>query len=73
MEHVAGSVSTGKYADFAVLDRDRMRVEPDAIMATRFLATCSAGHEVYAAPLSPTVYIAMRTRRRGKSCWGAHT
>lgn len=72
MEHVAGSIAAGKYADFAVLDRDWMRAEPDAIMATRFLATYSSGREVYAAPLSSTAYIAMRPRRRGGSCCGAH-
>ena len=67
-----GSLAVGKYADFAVLDRDWMRAEPEAIMATRFLATYSSGREVYAAPLSSTAYIAMRPRRRGGSCCGTN-
>ncbi|HEX3466966.1 MAG TPA: amidohydrolase [Candidatus Elarobacter sp.] len=73
MEHVAGSIAVGKFADFAVLDRDWMRVEPDAIMATRMLATYAAGREVYAAPLSPTAYIELRSRRRDGNCCAART
>jgi hypothetical protein len=72
MEHVAGSISTGKYADFAVLDRDWMRVAPDEVMATRFLATYSSGHQVYAAPLSGAQVGSLRPRRRGRNCCGAN-
>jgi predicted amidohydrolase YtcJ len=72
MEHAAGSIAPGKYADFAVLDRDWMRIAPDEIMATRFLATYSSGLEVHAASLSSATYIAMRPRRGGGNCCGAH-
>ena len=68
MEHVVGSISPGKFADFAVLDRDWMRVEPDAVMETRMLATYAAGREVYRAPLSRTTYTEMRARRRNGNC-----
>jgi len=71
MEHVAGSISTGKYADFAVLDRDWMRIVPDEVMATRFLATYSAGRQVYQAPLSTAELRSFRPRRRGGSCCGS--
>ncbi len=72
MEHVAGSIAPGKYADFAVLDRDWMRAEPDAVMATRFLATYSSGREVYAAPISTAAQHALRARRRGGNCCSAN-
>ena len=52
MEHAAGSIAVGKYADFAVLDRDWMRVAPEAVMATRVLATYSSGKPVYEAPMA---------------------
>jgi len=72
-EHISGSISTGKYADFAVLDRDWMRVAPDEVMATRFLATYSSGRAVYETPLTKTAQHAFRPRRRGgTSCCGAH-
>jgi urease alpha subunit len=72
MEHVVGSISTGKYADFAVLDRDWMRIAPDEVMATRFLATYSSGRQVYAAPLATTALRSLRPRRRGGSCCAAN-
>jgi predicted amidohydrolase YtcJ len=70
IEHVAGSISVGKYADFAVLDRDWMRIARDEVMATRFLATYSSGRQVYAAPLSTAALQPLRARRRGGSCCG---
>jgi predicted amidohydrolase YtcJ len=70
LERDAGSITVGKYADFAVLDRDWMRVAPERIMATRVLATYSAGTPVYEAPIS-TAMTALRARgRRGGSCCG---
>jgi predicted amidohydrolase YtcJ len=70
MERVTGSITPGKYADFAVLDRDWMRVASEEVMATRILATYSAGREVYAAPPSTTAQQSLRPRRHGKSCCG---
>jgi predicted amidohydrolase YtcJ len=42
-----GSLTPGKYADFVVLDRDIMRVAPDALLGTQILATYIAGRPVY--------------------------
>jgi predicted amidohydrolase YtcJ len=76
LERDAGSIAVGKHADFAVLDRDWMRVAPERIMATRVLATYSAGKPVYEAPIStamqtPPAHAPMRARgRRGGSCCG---
>jgi predicted amidohydrolase YtcJ len=58
MEHAVGSISVGKYADFAVLDRDWMRVAPEEIMGTRILSTYSSGKQVYEAPLDGTAEVA---------------
>jgi hypothetical protein len=70
-ERMSGSIGAGKYADFTVLDRDWMRVAPDEIMATRFLATYSSGRAVYEMPLTKTAQRAFRPRRRaGSSCCG---
>ncbi len=72
MENAAGSIAPGKYADFTVLDRDWMRVAPEAIMATRVLATYSAGKPVYEAPIDgKTTALRARGRRAG-SCCGPH-
>ncbi|HZX68652.1 MAG TPA: amidohydrolase [Candidatus Elarobacter sp.] len=72
-EHISGSISTGKYADFTVLDRDWMSVAPDEIMGTRFLAAYSSGRAVYETPLTKTAQHAFRPRRRaGSSCCAAH-
>ncbi len=65
MENIAGSIAVGKYADFTVLDRDWMTIESESVMATRVLATYSAGAPVYAASLAPrTERAALRPRRR---------
>ena len=73
MEHATGSISTGKYADFAVLDRDWMRAAPEAIMATRILATYVSGQPVFEAPIA-TALAALRARgRRDGQCCGRVT
>ncbi len=69
MEHAAGSITPGKYADFAVLDRDWMRVAPEAVMGTRVLATYSGGKPVYEAALAAkTTALRARGRRIGSCC-----
>ena len=69
MEHAAGSIAVGKYADFAVLDRDWMHVAPEAIMATRVLATYSGGKPVYEASIAAkTTALRARGRRIGSCC-----
>jgi predicted amidohydrolase YtcJ len=73
MENAVGSIALGKYADFTVLDRDWMRIAPEAIMATRVLATYSSGKPVYEAPINgKTTALRARGRRIG-SCCGPHT
>jgi predicted amidohydrolase YtcJ len=73
MEHATGSISPGKYADFAVLDRDWMRAAPETIMATRILATYVSGAQVYEAPMKATmVSLRARGRRSGSCCGGTH-
>ncbi|HEY0381098.1 MAG TPA: amidohydrolase [Candidatus Elarobacter sp.] len=72
MEHAIGSITVGKYADFTVLDRDWLRIAPEAVMATRVLATYSAGKPVYEAPIAGK-NTALRARgRRSGSCCGPH-
>jgi predicted amidohydrolase YtcJ len=44
-----GSLSAGKLADFAVLDRDVLTCPADEIKDTRVLATFSGGEKVYEA------------------------
>jgi len=69
MENAIGSIAPGKYADFTVLDRDWMRVAPEAIMATRVLATYSGGKPVYEAPINgKTTALRARGRRAGSCC-----
>jgi predicted amidohydrolase YtcJ len=46
-EHLVGSIATGKYADFVIMDRDWMRVPVDAIDATTIVATYFGGRRVY--------------------------
>ncbi len=67
-ESSLGSIERGKHADFTVLDRDWMTAEPDAIMATRILATYSAGRSVYEAPLTPQRSAFRARRPRHGSC-----
>ncbi|HUQ18719.1 MAG TPA: amidohydrolase [Gemmatimonadaceae bacterium] len=47
-ENDMGSLSTGKYADFVVLDRDIMKVPATEILQTRVLSTWIGGKRVYA-------------------------
>ena len=47
MEHVAGSLSPGKYADFVVLDQDIMTVAPERILETNVVMTVLGGRTVY--------------------------
>jgi predicted amidohydrolase YtcJ len=42
-----GSLQTGKYADFVVLDRDIMSVPDTSLLGTRVLATFIGGEAVY--------------------------
>ncbi len=46
-ERELGSLTPGKYADFVVLDRDIMRVDPDDVLGTKVLATYIGGVPVY--------------------------
>jgi hypothetical protein len=48
-ERDLGSLSTGKYADFVVLDQDIMRAPAETILATRVLSTWVGGKMVYEA------------------------
>jgi predicted amidohydrolase YtcJ len=48
-DEVAGSIAPGKYADFVLLDRDWLRVAPNAIERTEILATYFSGRRVYGA------------------------
>jgi hypothetical protein len=47
MEHVAGSLTPGKYADFTVLDQDIMTAAPERILETQVVMTILGGVPVY--------------------------
>ena len=49
-EHVLGSLTSGKYADFVLLDQDIMRVAPELILRTHVLQTWVGGSKVYEMP-----------------------
>ncbi len=49
-EDARGSLSAARYADFAVLDRDIMRGEPDDLPKSHVVATIIGGEVVYAGP-----------------------
>jgi predicted amidohydrolase YtcJ len=51
MEKRKGSIEVGKLADFCILDKDIMTVEPHSIKDVRTLATIVGGHIVYDAGL----------------------
>jgi hypothetical protein len=46
-EHVLGSIEKGKLADFTILDRDIMEIEPGEILKTNVLYTIVAGKTRY--------------------------
>ncbi|MHB1224037.1 MAG: amidohydrolase [Gemmatimonadaceae bacterium] len=48
-EHILGSLTPGKLADFTILDQDIMRVPAELILSTRVLATYVGGKAVYEA------------------------
>jgi predicted amidohydrolase YtcJ len=68
-EHGIGSITPGKHADFVVMDRDWMTVEPDAIMETHVLATYFAGAPVYEASRG-AAFAPLRARRSRGHCCG---
>jgi predicted amidohydrolase YtcJ len=49
-EHRKGSITVGKYADFAVLGRDPREVPPDTISEIPVVATVQGGEFVFQAP-----------------------
>ncbi|MBC7844060.1 MAG: amidohydrolase family protein [Gemmatimonadaceae bacterium] len=49
-EHVLGSLTAGKYADFVLLDQDIMRVAPELVLRTHVLQTWVGGTKVYEMP-----------------------
>lgn len=51
-EHVKGSVTPGKYGDFAVLGQDPRAVAGDEIGQIPVVATIRGGHIVYEAPIA---------------------
>jgi predicted amidohydrolase YtcJ len=48
-ENLKGSIKVGKLADFTILDRDLLEIDPSEIKDVRVLATIVNGRMVYAA------------------------
>jgi predicted amidohydrolase YtcJ len=48
-ERLVGSIASGKYADFVVIDRDWMTVAPEEILQTQIVCTYFGGRCVYGA------------------------
>jgi predicted amidohydrolase YtcJ len=68
-EHMLGSISDGKYADFVVMDRDWMTIPPEEIMQTQILSTHSSGERVYMRGNGNVAY-ERAPRPRGTGCCG---
>lgn len=49
MENESGTLTTGKYADFVVLDQDIMTVAPEEVLKTSVMMTVLGGRVVYRA------------------------
>jgi predicted amidohydrolase YtcJ len=47
-----GSIVPGKFADFVVIDRDWMKIEPDEVLQTTIVCTYFGGRRVYGATLT---------------------
>ncbi|HQN67977.1 MAG TPA: amidohydrolase family protein, partial [Smithellaceae bacterium] len=47
MEKKLGSIEPGKYADFVILDRNPLKVNPDSLRDIRVLNTFVNGNEVW--------------------------
>jgi predicted amidohydrolase YtcJ len=57
-ENIKGTISPGKYADFAVLESDPRTVDPSEISSINILATVLGGETVYQAPMTASSAIA---------------
>ncbi|MFZ0031477.1 MAG: amidohydrolase [Candidatus Cybelea sp.] len=51
-EGIIGSIAPGKFADFVIVDRDWMTIEPNDILQTKVICTYFGGRRVYGAPLA---------------------
>jgi predicted amidohydrolase YtcJ len=51
-EGCIGSIAPGKFADFVVVDRDWMRIDPDEVLQTQIVSTYFAGRRVYGKQLA---------------------
>ena len=47
LEKEVGSLETGKKADFIILDKDLLKIDPKDILQTKVIATYSGGKKVY--------------------------
>ena len=46
-EHLVGSITPGKFADFVVMDRDWMTTAPEHVLRTKIIGTYFGGRRVY--------------------------
>ena len=46
-EHILGSITPGKLADFVVLSKNIMKIPPKDVLATHVVATVMDGKPVY--------------------------
>jgi predicted amidohydrolase YtcJ len=68
-ENDIGSITSGKYADFVVMDRDWMSAPPEAIMGTKILSTFFDGKLVYDGnDRKHTARVALRPSRKHACC-----